>query len=62
MQLFCRHCFKKQKIRTFPNKSHIQAECIVCGNWIKFLNTKEKVILLEEMLNAQHNRMNKNAA
>jgi hypothetical protein len=29
---------------------HVQAVCAVCGQWIKFLNHKEKQRLLAELL------------
>lgn len=52
MILFCRHCYKPRPIRTEVNGPHIQAICTECGNWIKFLNAKEKTQVITEQSRA----------
>jgi len=48
MIMFCRHCFKNRTVKTSKNGPHVQATCVACGNWVKFLNSKEKTELLTE--------------
>jgi len=41
MKLFCRYCWKKVTPILSINEPHIQADCIICKKWIKFLNKTE---------------------
>lgn len=56
MRLFCRHCWKTVKIRTFKKAEHIQASCQECGEPVKNLNRKERRKLSIEEEAAQRQR------
>jgi hypothetical protein len=50
MEIYCRHCDKKTSVKVSSNGPHLQAVCLACNNWLKFLNQNEKTTLLKELL------------
>ena len=53
MKLFCPECFKYKSIITIRISCHFEAKCEVCKTHIKFLNKKEIVQVLTDMLIAR---------
>ena len=45
MKLYCPTCIKYNKISTSFAGPHIKAECTVCGRYIKFLNSSERLMV-----------------
>jgi len=50
IKLKCRHCWKLVKPKIATNGPHVEARCPICDNWIKFLNRKERKIVMRLMI------------